>query len=87
MFSNQEWKYMYNNVFKVFPSPDTLNQKIILKTRRGKRVFNNSSELLSFICINGHDVILSDEIEYILNDNLLKSEIENDIQMIIQSLK
>ena len=78
---------MYNNVFKVFPSPDTLSQKIVLKTRHGKRVFNNSSELLSYICINGNDIILSDELEYILNDNSLKSEVENDIKMLIKSLK
>lgn len=87
MFDSREWKIMYNNVFKVFPSPENIAQKIILKTKQGKRVFNSSSEFLSYICINGNNNILLDDLEYILEDNKLKSEVECNINQIIQSLK
>lgn len=87
MFSSREWKAMYNNVFKVFPSPDNIPQKIILKTKQGKRVFKSSSEFLSYICINGNGNILNDDLEYVLEDNKLKSEVENNINVIINTIK
>ena len=45
MFSNDVWKIMYNNVFKLFPSPDTIQKKIILKTDNDKMIFNSTAEL------------------------------------------
>lgn len=86
MFTKREWKTMYNNVFKVFPSPDDIVKQIILKTDSEKKVFNSTSEFLSYICING-DNFFNDEIEYILKDDSLKNEVENNVLKIVNSLK
>lgn len=86
MFDDREWKTIYNNVFKVFPSPDNLLQKIILKTDNEEKVFKNSSELLSYLCVN-ENVLITGDIEYNLADNKLRYEVEKNINSIISNIK
>lgn len=86
MFDEREWKTIYNNVFKVFPSPDNLLQKIILKTDNEEKVFKNSSELLSYLCVN-ENVLITGDIEYNLEDNKLRYEVEQNINSIISNMK
>lgn len=84
MFSNDVWKIMYNNVFKLFPSPDTIQKKIILKTDNDKMIFNSTAEFLSYLCMTENDNVLNDDIDYILEDVNLKKEIEKNILKIIK---
>lgn len=84
MFSNDVWKIMYNNVFKLFPSPDTIQKKIILKTDKDKIIFNSTAEFLSYLCMTENDNVLNDDIDYILEDVNLKKEIEKNILKIIK---
>ena len=72
MFSNDVWKIMYNNVFKLFPSPDTIQKKIILKTDNDKMIFNSTAEFLSYLCMTENDNVLNDDVDYILEDVNLK---------------
>lgn len=84
MFSNDVWKIMYNNVFKLFPSPDTIQKKIILKTDNDKIIFNSTAEFLSYLCMTENDNVLNDDVDYILEDVNLKKEIEKNILKIIK---
>ncbi len=84
MFSNDVWKIMYNNVFKLFPSPDTIQKKIILKTDNDKMIFNSTAEFLSYLCMTENDNVLNDDVDYILEDVNLKKEIEKNILKIIK---
>lgn len=84
MFSNDVWKIMYNNVFKLFPSPDTIQKKIILKTDNDKMIFNSTAEFLSYLCMTENDNVLNDDVDYILEDFNLKKEIEKNILKIIK---
>ena len=84
MFSNDVWKIMYNNVFKLFPSPDTIQKKIILKTDNDKMIFNSTAEFLSYLCMMENDNVLNDDVDYILEDFNLKKEIEKNILKIIK---
>lgn len=86
MFNEREWKIMYNNVFKVFPSPDNIIEQIVLKTDSGKEVFKTTSEFLSYICINGEN-ILGEDLEYFLKDDSLKKEVESNVLKVVNSLK
>lgn len=86
MFTEREWKTMYNNVFKVFPSPDDIIKQIVLKTDSGEEVFKTTSEFLSYICINAEN-ILSNDLEYFLKDDSLKKEVEYNILKIINNIK
>ena len=84
MFSNDVWKIMYNNVFKLFPSPDTIQKKIILKTDNDKMIFNSTAEFLSYLCMTENDNVLNDDVDYILEDVNIKKEIEKNILKIIK---
>lgn len=86
MFTEREWKTMYNNVFKVFPSPDDIIKQIVLKTDSGEEVFKTTSEFLSYICINAEN-ILNNDLEYFLKDDSLKKEVEYNILKIINNIK
>ena len=87
MFTDEEWKIMYNNVFKIFPSSDNWIKQINVKVREGTKVFKTTSEFISFAYTYGYDKILNDNIEYVMKDNGLKQEIENKILMILEKIK
>lgn len=86
MFTEEEWKIMYNNVFKIFPSPDALIKQINVKVHEGMKVFKSTSEFISFAYNYGYDKIMNDDIEYILKNNGLKQEIENKINILLEKI-
>ena len=87
MFGAREWKIIYNDVFRVFPSPDNIPMKIILKEKRGNRVFSSSNELIAYMCINKNIAITNENIEYILENAELRTEVENEIHKLDDKIK
>ena len=87
MFGAREWKIIYNDVFRVFPSPDNIPMKIILKDNKVKKTFSSSSELIAYMCLNKNISISNDNIEYILEDANLRSEVENEIHILDDKIK
>lgn len=87
MFGSKEWKMIYNDVFSVFPSPDSIPMKIILKTKTGSKTFNSSAEFITFLCFNKDVLITRENIEYKLEDSKLRSEVENEIHKLDDKIK
>lgn len=83
----REWKIIYNDVFSVFPSPDSIPMKIILKTRNGNKTFNSSSEFITFLCFNKDITVTRENIEYKLEDAVLRSEVEEEIHKLDDKIK
>lgn len=87
MFGGREWKIIYNDVFRVFPSPDTLPLRIILKDGKTNKTFSSSSELIAYMCLNKNIVITNENIEYILENAELRTEVENEIHKLDDKIK
>lgn len=83
----REWKIIYNDVFSVFPSPDSIPMKITLKTKNGNKVFNSSNEFITFLCFNKDVTITKENIEYKLEDAVLRSEVEEEIHKLDDKIK
>lgn len=88
------WVTIYNNVFKLFPPPDIMIEKIILKNGSMKKEFNTFTEMLIYMtseCMKNNDSemidICDDDISYVLRNNDFKTDIDKEINEIIKKIK
>lgn len=79
MIGQGYWRTLYNQVFSVFPPPDSLISKVTITIGNKKKDFKSPTELLTYLSLNSIDDIEYADIEFILKDDRLKNEINEYI--------
>lgn len=68
MITLEDWKLIYNNTFKLFPPPSSLEMNIYYKDKNKIHEFNSITEFLSYMCLCSNTIILNENIEYVLKN-------------------
>lgn len=88
MINLVDWQIIYNNVFRIFPPPDTMVEKIVINQDDEKSIeFNSLTELIGYMAVNTNNDIKNEDIKFYLRNNSLKMELDKKIKKLIKQIK